>query len=334
MQHPVTELLHILKSALERELIRDGRVLVALSGGADSVALLRGLREVGPALRLQVMAAHLNHQLRGAESDADAAWLEQTCARLQVPLIVGRAGVTAAAQAAGDGIEEAARRLRYDFLRQAAREQTCQWVAVAHTADDQAETILHHVIRGTGLAGLRGMPVTRELEPNVTLVRPLLETSRESLRDYLRQQAQDFREDSSNADLAYTRNRLRQQVMPLLEREFNSQVTTALRRLGQQAAEVQSALEVVAGQLLERVLEMESTRECQLKWQPLVGIPRHVVRELFAELWRRSNWPRQAMTFDHWDQLAEIALNGGTAHFPDKLEARREGRTVTIRKLN
>ena len=282
---------------------------------------------------LEVTAAHLNHQLRGAASDADAAWLEQSCAQLSVPLVVGRAEVTVAADDAGDGIEEAARRLRYQFLAQTAREQGCRWITVAHTADDQAETILHHVIRGTGLAGLRGMPFRRELEPGLFLVRPLLEASRDQLRVYLKGLGQGFREDASNADPAYTRNRLRLTVLPLLQQEFNSQIAASLCRLGQQAGEVQAVLETVAGQLLDRVLEHESPRECHLKWQPLAATPRHLIRELFGALWRRQDWPRQAMTFEHWDQLAEITLAGGACHLPDRLEARRDGRIVTIRKL-
>ena len=322
-----------LKSVLQRESIRDGGILVAVSGGADSIALLRGLLECGPALRLQVTVAHLNHQLRGANSDADAAWLEQTCWTLKVPVVIGRAEVAAAARETGDGVEEAARRLRYEFLRSTARERGCRWVAVAHSADDQAETILHHVIRGTGLAGLRGMPFSRDLEAGLALVRPLLETSRQDLRKYLADLSQGFREDASNSDLAYTRNRIRQQLLPLLERDFNSQVVTALRRLGQQAGEIQAALETLAAQLLDRVLEVESPRESQLKWQPLTSVPRHVVRELFAELWRRRNWPRQAMSFDHWEQLAEIAIAGGAASLPGHVEVRREGRIVIIRKL-
>lgn len=328
-----TEILELLRTVLERESIRDGRILVAVSGGADSMALLRALREVGAGLKLEVTAAHLNHQLRGAASDADAVWLQELCAELSVPLVVGRAEVNAAADDAGDGIEEAARRLRYQFLAQTAGEQGCRWIAVAHSADDQAETILHHVIRGTGLAGLRGMPFRRELEPGLFLVRPLLEASRDQLREYLKHLGQGFREDASNADPAYTRNRLRLTVLPLLQQEFNSQIAASLCRLGQQAGEVQAVLETVAAQLLERVLEQESPRECHLKWQPLATTPRHLIRELFSALWRRQEWPRQAMTFEHWDQLAEIALNGGAGHFPDRLEARRDGRIVTIRKL-
>jgi tRNA(Ile)-lysidine synthase len=321
-----------LAERLEREKVREGKILAAVSGGADSLALLHGLRECGPELRLEMTAAHLNHQLRGVESNADAAWLEQTCAGFNVPLVVGRAAVTAAADAAGDGIEEAARRLRYEFLCQTARETGCRWVAVAHSADDQAETILHHVIRGTGLAGLRGMRFSRELQPGIQLIRPLLDVSRTELRNYLAEMGQNFREDSSNSDPAYTRNRIRQVLLPLLEEDFNPQVGTALRRLGQQAADMQTALETIAHDLLERVLESETPHECRLKWQPLAGSPRHLLRELFAVLWRRRGWTRQAMTFDHWDQLAEIAQSGGAANFPGGLEIRREGRAVLIRK--
>ncbi|MEJ5277520.1 MAG: tRNA lysidine(34) synthetase TilS, partial [Thermogemmata sp.] len=211
--------------------------VVGVSGGADSVALLRALVAAGRS----VTAAHVHHGLRGAEADADEEFVRGLCQRLGVRYEGRRVEVSAW----GRNVEAAGRRARYAFFAEVAQRTGAQWVAVAHTADDQAETILHRLIRGTGLSGLRGMAAERALAlpggGNVPLVRPLLTVRRQQVREYLRQLGQDYREDSSNRNLAYTRNRIRHEVMPLLE-SFNPRVVEALCRLGEQAAEADEVL--------------------------------------------------------------------------------------------
>ncbi|MBI3862146.1 MAG: tRNA lysidine(34) synthetase TilS [Planctomycetia bacterium] len=305
------------------------RILAAVSGGADSMALLRGLLELRETGRVELYVGHLDHQLR-ALSSADATWLEAVCENHHVPCTIGRVDVAGAARESGRGIEEAARDARYAFLEATARSKDCPVIALAHTADDQAETILHHILRGTGLAGLRGIPRERELAGGIRLVRPLLEIDRSTVLDYLGQLGQDFREDETNGDESYTRNRIRRQLLPLLAREFNPQIGEALRRLAQQAADSQAALDELADAWLDRILE-SSAGECRVKWQPLTELPRHLVREVFAALWRRQGWPRQRMGFAQWDELAEVALAGGTITSPSRIEARREGRWVALR---
>jgi tRNA(Ile)-lysidine synthase len=292
---------HALPEHLTRQiegLFPHRQILVAVSGGADSMALFRGLAELKTDFNLRLHVAHLNHQLRGEASRVDAAWLEAACRTLGVPCTIGDCDVAACAQAAGLGIEEAARNERYRFLEETAHKVGCATIAVAHTADDQAETILHHILRGTGLAGLGGMPRTRELARGIKLVRPLLDLERRVVLDYLTQIGQDFRTDETNDDEAYTRNRIRRQLLPLLAEQYNPNIGQALRRLGQQAAGMHAAFEALAGELLERVLDSSGGGECRLKWQPLAAVPQPLVRELFAELWRRQGWPRQNMGFD------------------------------------
>lgn len=326
------------ESALLRQLRESARdlafagnaVLVGVSGGADSVALARGLIAIARELRIDVHAAHLDHQLRGEASEADARWLARLFESLPAPLTIGTSPIAELARAAGRGIEETARDERYRFLEETARKTGCPFIAVAHTADDQAETVLHHILRGTGLAGLSGMPAVRELDSGVRLVRPMLGLRRADVLAWLGELGQDFREDESNADETFTRNRLRRQVLPQLARDFNPQLIDALCRLGQQARETQAALSSCAADLLDRAIESETPRECHLKWQPLTGRPAHLVREILSELWKRRNWPRQRMTFEHWDRLAGILLAGGSADFPDGVRACRTGRTLTI----
>jgi tRNA(Ile)-lysidine synthase len=325
---------HEFTDRLAREiagLIPERRILLAVSGGADSMALLRGLHELQGELKLALHVAHLDHQLRGQAARDDADWLDRVCQSLAIPCHIGRADLAGLAQRSGRGIEETARDERYHFLEATARAIDFRTIALAHTADDQAETILHHILRGTGLAGLRGIPRERELGSDLRVVRPLLDLARSVVLDYLAHLGQDYREDESNRDETYTRNRIRHQLLPLLEEQFNPHVRQTLRRLGQQAAESQAALEALAGELLERVTDSSSADECRLKWQPLSSVPRHLVRELLAQLWRRQDWPRQKMGFDQWEEMAEIAARGGVAQFPGNADVRREGRWLIIR---
>jgi tRNA(Ile)-lysidine synthase len=326
---------HILTDHLLPEiasLVREPRrLLVAVSGGADSVALLRGLHELRDELKLTLHVAHLDHQLRGQAARDDAEWVERLCRALALPSTIGRADIAGVAHEEGRGIEETARDARHRFLEETAVVHDCRAVALAHTADDQAETVLHHILRGTGLPGLRGIPRERELASGVRFVRPLLGVGRSTVLEYMAYFGHGFREDESNRDETYTRNRIRHQLLPLLAREYNPNIREALRRLGEQAAATQVALEAVAADLLERALDSSTADECRLKWQPFAGVPRHLIREVLSQLWRRQTWPRQKMGFEHWDELANIALHGGAATFPGHLDARREGKWVVIR---
>ncbi len=198
----------------EKMLPPDSRVLCALSGGADSVCLLHALCCLQQRLGFTLCAAHYNHQLRGGESDRDENFVRELL-RTHFPgieLVIGRGDVAGEARRRGMGLEETAREMRYAFLRQAARELGCGRIAVAHTADDNAETILLHLGRGTGLQGLTGIsPVRGEI------IRPLLTSTRADVEGYLKENSLPHVEDSSNSDQYYARNRVRAQVVPVLE---------------------------------------------------------------------------------------------------------------------
>lgn len=201
-------------------------ILCAVSGGADSMCLLYWLAgQTG--IRLQ--AAHFDHQLRGTESAEDAAFVQTQCEQLGIPLTVGAADVAAAAAEAGQGIEETARRLRYAFLRETAERVGAEVIATAHNADDNSETLLLHLARGTGLQGLAGIPPRRD-----RLIRPLLTTPRSEIMAWLEENHIPHREDSSNKDERYARNKVRARVMPVL-RELNPRfiegVTAAIHSL-------------------------------------------------------------------------------------------------------
>ncbi len=210
----------------ELRLLRPGStVLCAVSGGADSVCLLHALYHLRPKLGFHLAAAHYNHMLRGEESDRDAAFVGQFAALCcgeqpladgsvlpAVPLFSGEGDVGAEAARLGLGIEETARKLRYAFLRRAAEEAEADCIATAHTADDNVETILFHLARGSGLRGMTGI-----LPAGDDLIRPLLTTTRREIEAYLAYYGLPHREDHTNSDDAYSRNRIRHQVVPVLE---------------------------------------------------------------------------------------------------------------------
>ncbi len=232
----------VLQDILRRRLIAPGeRVLAAVSGGADSVCLLRTLLELAPAGGWEVCAAHFDHGMR-PDSGEDSRFVSGLCERLRVPLFAGRSGSLGPQASEAEAREE-----RLAFLRGAAREAGCGVIATGHTADDRAETVLLNLLRGTGLRGLRG--IAWRSEP---FVRPLLGMSRQEVRDRLRELGQEWREDASNRDLRFLRNRLRHSVLPMLEREVSPAVRRSLLRLAAMAEDEEELLERMARDLLER----------------------------------------------------------------------------------
>lgn len=204
-------------------------ILCAVSGGADSMCLLHYLHTHAKAGGYVLHAAHFDHNLRGEESHRDARFVEDYCQKQGIPFHLGSGDVQGEACRRGLGTEETARELRYDFLQAAARALNCERIATAHNADDNAETLLLHLVRGSGLQGLTGIPPRRG-----ELVRPLLTTPRAEIERYNAENGVPHVEDSTNGDTAYARNKLRHQVMPVL-RELNPRLTeslnTALRHL-------------------------------------------------------------------------------------------------------
>jgi tRNA(Ile)-lysidine synthase len=317
---------------------RDSHVVVGISGGADSVALLRAIlaTKARAGGRGGVLAAHLHHGLRGVEADADQAWLERLCSQLEVQLAVGQADWAAGVADAGDGWEAAARALRYDFLLQSAERIGARFVAVAHTADDQVETVLHRVVRGTGLAGLAGTPRSRPLSASVTLVRPLLGIRRTTVLEYLSSLGQDYRVDASNLDPRFTRNRLRHELLPLLRNAFNREVDEALLRLSIQAGEAQRLIAEMAATQAEHCVATDAERRVRINRQSLSDLPPLVVREVFKLAWTTAGWPQQAMGFDQWRQLAELVLGEAdrpAIQLPGGVRAAREGDAVVLSRL-
>ena len=227
------------RETLERAgLDRGGLLIVAVSGGPDSLAMLHALARLRDTLGLRLHGAHLDHRLRGHESTADSHFVATTCRDLGLPITLEQADVSSHRRSEGLSLEEAARELRYDFLSRVAEQHSADGIALGHTADDQAETVLMNIIRGSGLTGLRGMEPTAErvfTGRKVTLIRPLLGVCRNETVGYCHALGLTPREDSSNLSLEHRRNRVRLELMPMLE-GYNPLIRDALRRLSDSAA--------------------------------------------------------------------------------------------------
>ena len=226
----------LMKTALQRQVLeaieRQGMILpgdrvgIAVSGGADSVALLRLLEMLRSPLGISVVALHFHHGLRGVEADADQKFVADLARDLGLEFLAGSEDVQAWASAHRRNLEDAGRHLRYAFFQRCVDQGRATRVAVAHTADDQAETVLAHLLRGTGLSGLAGIYPVRD-----QIIRPLLGARREDLRTWLVSLGQSWREDSTNTDTRRLRARLRIELLPLLARDFQPQVVARLSAL-------------------------------------------------------------------------------------------------------
>lgn len=318
-------------------------VLCAVSGGADSVCLLHRLYHLRPRLGIRLYAAHYNHLLRGAESERDEAfvrdfvrlccgkdkWRESSGAVRELPaveLIVGRGDVAAQAARTGRGIEETARAMRYAFLEEAADSVAAGVIATAHNADDNAETVLLHLLRGSGLRGLSGMAPVRG-----RVVRPLLTTSRQEIEEYLRYYGMPHMEDSSNASQRYARNRIRHKVLPELE-----DICPGARvRIGQAAALLREDEEYLSGQaaVLADLARMKEDGKLTIPAEPIAQAPGPVAVRAVRMLIGRMTQGNDNCTAAHLRSVTALCASGNPSartHLPGGLTASREYETLVF----
>jgi tRNA(Ile)-lysidine synthase len=328
-------------------LLRDGRrVLVALSGGADSVALLCILRELEAAGALTVAgAAHLHHGLRGADADADQVFCAALAARMGVPFVAERADVAALARTQKRSIEDAARQARYAFLERAAAQLGADAIAVAHTRDDQAETFLLRLLRGAGARGLGSIrpcvrlpavaPKARRWSlPTVApkarrwVIRPLIEVERRALREYLAARGEGWREDATNRDVRIPRNRVRHELIPLLESQFSSAVVTTLAREAALARQDEDFLQDQAIELARRIVLTDERPQIAIDAAGLAAAPRALSSRVVLQALERLAGGRP-ISFEHVE--AVLRLGPGQAVSLPGQDAVRIGDVVALR---
>lgn len=291
--------------------------VIGVSGGADSTALALALVALAPdpetAARLVV--AHAEYDLR-PDAAADREFVAALAGRLGTRFVTCRLEVRGAGYPRGEGVEARARRLRYRFFEDVARDTGSRHVAVAHTADDQAETILHRILRGTGPAGVVGMVAARQLCEGVALVRPFLAIRRQQVRDWLLANEQRWCEDATNHDTRHARNFLRHEIISRCVQGPYPAATAAIGRLGDHMAKLAKAMASAAECLLDRHGTRLPDGAIVIDCASLAPLDRHLVAEVMASLWRREGWPRRDMTARHYERLVDmvrgVAAEGGS----------------------
>lgn len=316
LPEPVLEYIH------RHSLLKAGdRVGVAVSGGADSTALLRLLLELRGELGIVVAVVHFHHGIRGAEADADAEFVASLAKSHDLELHSGSGDAPAHAREKQVSLETAARELRYQFFAGLLQAGAADKIATGHTLDDQAETVLMKSLRGAGTRGLAGIypalgaasgdrdaaegPSTAlragSRATQAGIVRPLLGVRRSEVEEYLRGLSQEWREDSTNRDRRHLRNRVRHELVPLLERDFNPEVTRVLA----ESAEVARAEEDFWQREIERLLpEVSAQGEASLKLNALLAQPLAVQRRLVRAALERAG---AAFDFRHGEEILRLA---------------------------
>ena len=322
----------------KEKLVEEGDVVLAgLSGGADSVCLLLALHSLRKKIDFTLMAVHVEHGIRGAESRADAEFVKKLCQKEAIALFLYEEDVPAYAKQMGLGLEEAARIRRYACYREAVKEAKRQFadcpvkVALAHHANDNAETVLFQMARGSGLDGLCGMQYQREFGDAV-LIRPLLDITREEIEEYLRSCGQDYCTDLTNGDIDYSRNRIRHQVLPEL-RQVNRQAVQHINQSAQLLQEIREYLNGEADKIYRKTVKKEQERLCiQRKlWEENPSILQKEVVHRAIEVMAKS---KKDITFAHVEAVRKLFFLqvGREVQLPYQLVARRVYDGVALEK--
>jgi tRNA(Ile)-lysidine synthase len=304
----------VAESCAERQLLPvDARLVVGVSGGGDSMALLHVLlglnRDFGYQLSLHI--AHLNHALRAGESDDDAAFVQAAADDLGLPRTIETCDIIKLYEQEKGSLEEIARRERYVFYERVCVAGGMRMIALAHHADDNAETVLQRVLRGTGLHGMAGIVPSRVIRPHsdIQVVRPLLTFTRAEIRRYLEDDGIAYREDSTNQTLDTTRNRLRNALIPQIEAEYNPQVRVALLRLAEQARWASEYIRETSQKVFESLIISRTDQELVLNAQALGRKSRIVQTELVRAAIAMFEVGEQDLTFGHLKSIVDLVAD-------------------------
>lgn len=286
------------------------RAGVAVSGGADSVALLHILCDLAPELDVKLRVLHVNHCLRGEESDMDERFVADLAAQLGLPISAHRVDISGLARQTHDNLEQAARKVRYEYFHSLVSAGKVDCVAVGHTRSDQAETVLFRFLRGSGTAGLAGIrPVTEE-----GIVRPLLDVTRAEIEEYLGSRSIPWRHDSSNHDRRFARNRIRHELMPELISEWNPALEETLARMADVALGEEEYWLRITKRLAEKYLSVENGAVVMRRDEVAVLHPSEL-RRLLRYTVSHAKGNLRGINFRHVEQLAELVRsNAGDGH--------------------
>ena len=282
------------------------KVIVAVSGGADSVALLFLLSSLKEEYNLKLYVAHFNHQIRGKEADEDGLFAKKLAKKLNLSFILKKSPAPAYAKRKKLSLEEAARILRYEFLTAVAKKKEADKIALAHNKNDQIETILMRLLRGGGSQGLGGMPPKRLIVKGISIVRPLIETSRKEILNFLNQRKIKFREDSSNKEMVYLRNRVRHRLIPYLER-YNPQIGQILFNTGENLREENEYLEEIARKVFLQVSQSKD-KKAILSLNKLTNFHPALQKRVLRLAIKEVKGDTRQIGYQHWQAL-DLLIN-------------------------
>ena len=305
------------------------RVLVALSGGPDSVALLHVLLGLSPFFFTEVGIAHLNHSLRQQDSDDDALFVKNMADELEVPCFIEKKDVKTYKKKQKLSLEEAARRVRYDFLLDVSNKNQFNKIATAHHADDNAELVLMYMLRGTGLSGLSGIPPVRNLPGNrVQIVRPFINVSKHEIIDFLSEKRLKYKIDKSNKDIKYLRNRVRLQLLPFLKNVYNPRIVETLNRTAVIARAEEEWIDAeVIDPLLKKILLKKEDNKIVLSVKDMAVLHDAVKRRIIRKYVEKVKGDLRRISFHHVDSVLNL-LEKEASHWsidlPDRIRIERE----------
>jgi tRNA(Ile)-lysidine synthase len=330
------EIVRIVRDTVqERRMFKRGdRVLVALSGGPDSMALLYLLRELQKTFDLKISVAHLNHQLRGKASGREEAFVRRTAKKLKIPCTIGSRNIRQIAKQRKLSIEEAARNERYDFLASAARRAGAAKIAVAHTADDQAETVLFRLIRGA-TGGIAGIPATRPLDTHLTVVRPLLNLWKKDIAHYLHTKNIPFTIDRSNYDTDYVRNRIRHKLLPFLLKDFNPNIKEVLLHNAENLSEIKDLARWEMKKVFTNLVKVRDKNTIELDKVHFEILHPAIRKEVICECLRLLKGDLSSIYYNNIADILTIALSkqsGKAISLPDTITVGREFNKILFRK--
>lgn len=325
----MTKLEKKLRTSLRKlGITKTDRILIAASGGADSTALLDALARWKKSESLFV--AHLNHQLRGEESDADEAFVLALAEQLHLPCFIAKEPVASLARQEKKNLEATARRLRYDFLLSIAQKCQANVIVTAHTQNDQVETLIMRLLRGTSAAGLQGIHTSINLLPSIRLVRPMLEVIRGEVLDHCNHYQLTFCQDSSNKSLNFTRNRIREELLPALE-TFNPAIGQTLIRLATQISEDEQYFQSQTDKLVNELMD-----GCTLNFKPLLSLPAALRRRVLRQWLRQARGNLRCVGNLHLMSLDDLITKGEGNSFvelPESWRVCRIGKTLKLQPI-
>ncbi|HRZ86530.1 MAG TPA: tRNA lysidine(34) synthetase TilS [bacterium] len=302
------------------------RVLVALSGGPDSMALLSLLKDMQKELGISLSAAHLNHRLRGKASDRDETFVRRTARKLKIPCETSSSDVERIAREQKKTIEEAARDERYAFLLSAARKTKASKIAVAHTADDQVETILFRMIRGA-TGGMAGIPPTRALDTGITVIRPLINVWKKEILHYLKENKIAYRIDRSNGDTAFIRNKIRHRLLPYLLKGFNPNIKEVLMNNARNLSEIGDLARWETQKVFKGLVRRHGNGRLELDRNQFEILHPAVRKEVVRECLRMLKGNLSVIYFNNIANVLSVALvkqSGKLIALPGGINVRRE----------